>query len=110
MKTLPVGHANAIEATDLETDPEWDAPTQDEVENLFEEDSEIHNDSLSTLTVSTELWKQSSPTTENWQPTDPGFKRIINESDLDIEDNVDFETVIDEQPPTNCPFIEYEAV
>ena len=31
IKTLPYGHADAIEATDLETDPEWDAPTQDEI-------------------------------------------------------------------------------
>ena len=34
MKTLPYGHADTIEATDLESDPEWDAPTQDEIQNL----------------------------------------------------------------------------
>ena len=44
------------------------------------------------------------------EPPDPGFNRIINESDLDSEDNVDFEAVIDDESPINCPFIDYEAV
>ena len=43
IKTLPYGHADAIEATDLESDPEWDAPTQDEIEDLFGEEWETDN-------------------------------------------------------------------
>ena len=35
LKTFSFGHADAIEAADLETDPEWDAPTQNEIEDLF---------------------------------------------------------------------------
>ena len=38
------------------------------------------------------------------------FSRINNESDLDSEDNVDFQAVINEKSPTNCPFSDYEAV
>ena len=37
-------------------------------------------------------------------------ERIIKQSDLDSDDNVDFEAVIDEESPINCPFIDYEAV
>ena len=29
---------------------------------------------------------------------------------MDSDDNVDFEAVIDEKSPINCPFIDYEAV
>ena len=81
---MPFGYADAIEATDFETDPEWDAPNQNEIEDLFEEEWEGDNESDSTLP------------TESWQPPDPGFNRIINESDLNSEDNVDFETSTDE--------------
>ena len=54
MKTLPFGHAEAIEATVLEVDPEWDAPTQDENEDLFGEKSENDNESDRILLASTE--------------------------------------------------------
>ena len=54
IKTLPYGHADAIEAPDLETDPEWDAPTHDENEDLFAEEWESDNESDSTLPASTE--------------------------------------------------------
>ena len=36
IKTLPYDHAGAIEATYLKTDPEWDAPTQDKIQDVFE--------------------------------------------------------------------------
>ena len=110
IKTLPYGHADAIEATDLESDPEWDAPTQDEIEDLFGEEWETDNESDSTLPASTESWQPPDPALESWEPPDPGLNRIINESDLDSDDNVDFEAVIDEESPINCPFIDYEAV
>ena len=38
IKNLPYGHADAIEATDLESDPEWDETTQDEIQDLFGEE------------------------------------------------------------------------
>ena len=107
IRTLPYGHADAIEATDLEKDPEWDAPTQDEIEDLFGEEWETDNESDSTLPA---CWQPPDPALESCEPPDPGFNRIINESDLDSDDNVDFEAVIDEESPINCPFIDYEAV
>ena len=110
IKTLPYGHAGAIEATNLESDPECDAPTQDEIQDLFGEEWETDNESNSTLPASTESWQPPDPALESWEPPDPGFNRIINESDLDSDDNVDFEAVIDEESPINCPFIDYEAV
>ena len=100
LKTLPFAHADAIEATDLETDPELDATTHDEIEDLCAEEWETDNESDSTLLAST----------GSWQPPDPSFNRIINKSDLNSEDNVDFEVVIEKQSSINCPFIDYEAV
>ena len=110
IKTLPYGQADAIEATDLETDPEWDEPTQDEIEDLFAEEWETDDESDKTLPASTESWQPPDPVLESWEPPDLGFKRIKTESVLDIDDNVEFEAVIDEESPINCPFIDYEAV
>ena len=110
IKNLPYGHADAIEATDLETDPEWAASTQDEIEDLFAEELGSDNESDSTLPASTESWQPPDPFLESWEPPDPGFNRIINESDLDSDDNVVLEAVIDKESPINCPFIYYEAV
>ena len=110
MKTLPYGHADAIDATDLETDPEWDAPTQDEIDDLFAEEWESDNESDSTLPASTENWQPPDSVLESWEPPNPGLNRIINESDSDSDDNVDFEAEIDKESPINCPFIDYEAV
>ena len=107
---MPYGHDDAIEPTDLETDPELDAPTQGEIEDLFAEEWESDNESDSTLPASTEIWQPADPVFESWEPPDLGFNRIINESDLDSDDNVDFEAVIDEESPINCPFLDYEAV
>ena len=110
IKTLPYGHADAIEATDLENDPEWDVPTQDENEDLFGEEWETDKDSDSTLPASNKRWQSLDLFIESWEPPDPGLNKIINESELDCEDNVDFEAVIDKESPINCPFIDYEAV
>ena len=96
IKSLPYGHADAIEATYPKTDPEWDASTLDEIQDLFEDDWENDNEWDNTLPAST----------ESLQPPDPGFKRIINVRDLDSEDNVDFEAVIDEYSVTSGPFID----
>ena len=101
IKTLPYGHAGAIEATDLENDPEWDVPTHDEIGDLFGEEWETDNDSDSTLPASTKRWQPTNLALESWEPPDPGLNRIIKESDLDSEDNVDFEAVIDEGSPIN---------
>ena len=106
---MPYGHADAIEATDLETDLEWDAPTQDEIEDLFAEEWETDTESDSTLPTSTETWQPPDPVLENSEPG-PGYNRIINKSDLDSDDNVDFKAVIDEESPINCSFVDYEAV
>ena len=100
----------AIEATDLETDPEWDALTQDEIKDLFAEEWESDNESDSTLPASTEIWQPHDPVLESWEPPDPEFNRIINESDLNSDDNGDFEAVIDEESLIICPFLDYEAV
>ena len=110
IKTLPYGQADAIEATDLETDPEWDEPTQDEIEDLFAEEWETDDESDKTLPASTESWQPPDPVLESWEPPDLGFKRIKTESVLDIDNNVEFEAVIDEESPINCPFIDYEVV
>ena len=42
-------------------------------------------------------------------PLDPGFNRILDESNLASDDNVDFEAVIEEESPITCPFIDFEA-
>ena len=97
---MPYGHADAIGVTDLETDPEWDAPTQDEIEDLFAEEWESDNESDSTLAASSKSWQSPDSVLESWEPTDPGFNRIINELDLDSDDNVDFEAVIDKESPS----------
>ena len=110
IETLPYVHAEAIESTDLECDPEWEAPTQEEVKDLFGVKWETDNKSDSTLPASTENWQSPDTTVESWEPPDPGFNRVINELDLDSEDNVNFEAVIYEKSPINCPLIDYEAV
>ena len=110
IKTLPYDHADVVEAADLESDPEWDAPTQDEIEDLCGEEWETDNESDSTLPASTESWQPPDPAREIWEPPDTGVNRIINESDVNSDDNVDFEAVVDEESPINCPFIDYEAI
>ena len=79
IKTLPYDHAGAIEATYLKTDPEWDAPTKDKIQDVFEENCEGDNESNTTLPAST----------ESSQPPVPAVKRVINEQDLDSEDSVE---------------------
>ena len=91
IKTLTLGHANAIEATDLETDPKWDAPTQKEIEDLFGEEWETDNESRSTLPAS-KVGSHPIPTVK-----DRGCNRLINEPDLDSEHKVDFEAVFDKE-------------
>ena len=54
VKKLPYGQADAIEATDLETDPQWDARTRDEIQDLFGEEWETDNESDSTPPASNE--------------------------------------------------------
>ena len=44
------------------------------------------------------------------QPADPGIERKLNEPDLDSEDNVNWNAIIDNQSPTNCLFIDFDAV
>ena len=88
---------------------EWYAATQDEIEDLFGEEWET-DESDSTLPASTESWQPPVPVLESWEQLDPGFNRIINESDLDSEVNFNFEAVIDEESPFNCPFLNYKVV
>ena len=68
IKTLPYGHADAIEAADLKSDPEWDTPTPEKIEDLFWEQWETDNEAESTLFAFTESWQPANLATESWDP------------------------------------------
>ena len=113
IKTFPFGHYElsdyAIEEINWsDNDVEWDYENSVDFSDLQPSSSPEWDNSFVVPQSSPETNTQSSHT---WQPPDPGFltAELINDSDIESNDIVNFDASSDENSSPDNPFINFEA-